>query len=378
MFLHIFKYRLKCLLRDKEVVFWTMFFPLILATLFMLAFSNLTAHDNFNPISIAVIDNDAYNRDAAFKSTLESISEGDDRLFDLSKATEPEASSQLTQGDIKAIILLDPEISLVVNESGISQNIVKIFLDNYSQISSAVSQVLETNPAGLQAVLDNFSEELSLVKEVPISDNSPNIILVYFYSLLAMACMYGAFWGHREVMEIQANLTPLAARINLVPVHKFKTFIASILAALVIQFFELLVLMGYLQFVLGLDFGNRIGYILFTCLIGSIAGITFGSFISSTMKTGEGSKIAVLLGVTMLGSFLAGMMFDKMKYIVATEAPILSYINPVNLLSDAFYALYYFDSFDRYWTNMGYLSIMIVVFSIGTYLVVRRQKYASL
>ena len=41
MFWHNFKYNLKILLRDHALVFWTLAFPLILATFFSLAFSNI-------------------------------------------------------------------------------------------------------------------------------------------------------------------------------------------------------------------------------------------------------------------------------------------------------------------------------------------------
>jgi ABC-2 type transport system permease protein len=33
MFAHIFIYRLKCLLRDKETIFWTLLFPLLFGLL---------------------------------------------------------------------------------------------------------------------------------------------------------------------------------------------------------------------------------------------------------------------------------------------------------------------------------------------------------
>ena len=47
-------------------------------------------------------------------------------------------------------------------------------------------------------------------------------------------------------------------------------------------------------------------------------------------------------------SFLAGLMFVDMKYIIAVKAPFLSYINPAALISDAFYSLYLFDSHSRF------------------------------
>lgn len=80
----------------------------------------------------------------------------------------------------------------------------------------------------------------------------------------------------------------------------------------------------------------------------------------------------------MTGSFLAGMMYQNMKYIVSQNVPLLSYLNPVNLLTDAFYSLYYYDSLDRYFLNIAILSIFAIIFCAGTYLIVRRRKYASL
>ena len=49
MFWHIFRYNLKSDLRDRALVFWTLAFPLILATLFGMAFANLGQTEGFQP-----------------------------------------------------------------------------------------------------------------------------------------------------------------------------------------------------------------------------------------------------------------------------------------------------------------------------------------
>jgi ABC-2 type transport system permease protein len=111
---------------------------------------------------------------------------------------------------------------------------------------------------------------------------------------------------------------------------------------------------------------------------GSVIGISFGAFVSALVPKGEGIKVAIMLAVSMTGSFLAGMMYQDIKYIVAQNVPVLSYLNPVNLLTDAFYSLYYYDTFTRYALNMGILSAFILVFCTVSYLIIRRQKYASI
>ncbi len=378
MFIHIFGYRLRCLLRDKQMVFWTLLFPLILATFFNLAFGKLIDNEKFNPVSIAVVTNEAYGQNPDFKQVLHEVSKGEDRLFNLTEATEEEAGALLTKEKIAAYIILTPDIKMMVRRSGLGQDIVKIFLEQYQQTANAAKNIMTSNPENIQKLTAAISERLQYTREVSMSSAEPNTVLNYFYALIAMAAFYGAFWGLKEVTDIQANLSNRAARVNMAPVHKLKTFLYSLASALLIQYAELLLLLVYLHFGLNIDFGSNVGYVLFTTFVGSATGLTFGAFISAMVKKSEGMKVAVLIGFSMLGSALSGMMYDQLKYIVSQKAPLLSYINPLSLLTDAFYCLYYYDTYSRYWMNIGLLGVFIFLFSAGTYMILRRQKYASL
>jgi len=378
MFIHIFTYRLKCLLRDYEGIFWTMLFPLILATLFNMGFSNLNSAEMFNPINIAVVNNESYRQNQSFKQTLEKVSTGDDRLFNLSVVSREEADEMLKDNHIDGYIIAEQPIKLVVSRSGIKQNIIKSFIDNYMHTFSAISNILEKDPGKLQSLINDIESKVKYSKEVSVTNAEPDNVLIYFYTLIAMACFYGGFLGMGEVSDVQANIKPVAARINTAPVHKLKTFFYSSAASIIIHLTEMLILLAYLVFALKIDFGTKTSYVLLTTFIGSIAGFSFGAFISAIVKKYEGFKVAVIVSVTMLCCFLAGMMYQDMKYIVATKVPILSYLNPVNLLTDAFYALYYYDTLTRFFTNIVILTGFIIVFCSGTYLIIRRQKYASL
>ncbi len=378
MFAHIFLNRLKCLLRDKETIFWTFAFPLALALFFYLALSNIGKGDAFQGIDIAVVNDSRYQEDQYFRTALEEASKGDDRLFNLTLATGDEAKRLLDDNSIKGYIIDGTPMELVVKESGIHQSIIKSFLDNYSQTFGAVETVLKSNPQKYQEVIESLKDRKNYIKEVSGAGGKPDIVVNYFYTLIAMACMYGGFLGMRETTDIQADISPLAARINIAPVHKLKAFLSSMCAALLIHFIEMLSLLAFVRYVLNIDFGPRAGLVLLTTIIGSIAGVFFGAFVSAVVKKSEGIKIAVLIGVSMLGSFLAGMMSTDIKYTISRNAPIISWINPVNLLTDAFYSLYYLDNLYRYALNIGVLSGFTVLFSALIYLIVRRRKYASL
>lgn len=378
MFTHIFRYRLKCLMGNKITLFWTMMFPLLLATFFNLAFSNLTSNERFSPINLAVVDNDAWRNDENFRKVMEEVSTGEDRLFNLTVVSQTDAGKLLDENQVDGILEPGDIIGIIVNRKGINQSILKSFTDNYMQNASAFERILREDPSKLPQLVGLLADRKAYVRESDLPGGEPNYVVNYFYSLFALACFYGGFMGMREITDIQADISSVAARVNVAPVHKLKAFLYSSSASFVVQFSELLILLAYLTLVLRVDFGGKTGYILLTVFIGSVAGLTFGAFISALVKKSENVKLGILISVSMVCSLLAGMMQQSIKYAVSQKAPILSYINPLNLLTDAFYCLYYYDTTSRYFTNMALLAGFILLFGSVTYFIIRRRKYASL
>lgn len=378
MFAHIFKYRLKKLLRTKEMIFWTLAFPLMLAFFFNLAFANLDFNEGFDPIDVALVNSNLPISYSFFTPVIQQVSSGEDRLFNLVTTSLDEAKTLLKEGTIQGYMVEDSTMNLYVKESGVSQNIIRLFLDNLNQTSAVITQVMNDNPEALESVLVSLVDTKQYIKEATSTTAPPTQKLNYFYSLIAMACMYGAFFGSDEVTDIQANITDRAARINLAPIHKMKAFLASSLASYLILSINMMVLLLFVRFALHIDFGDKTTLVVLTTMVGTLVGMSFGSFISSLIKKGENIKVSVIVTVTMAGAFLSGMMFAQMKYIVQNNVPILAYLNPVNLITDSFYSLYYFETLDRYVFNMSILLVMACVFSVATYLVLRRRKYASI
>ena len=106
MFMHIFKYRMKCFLGDKVTLFWTMLFPILLSILFLMAFSNLSNVDSFTGARVAVVNNDAYKSDKMFQETLASVTEkhGDDAPL-LSMELVFRGRNTSEQGKVHGVIL---------------------------------------------------------------------------------------------------------------------------------------------------------------------------------------------------------------------------------------------------------------------------------
>ncbi len=381
MFFHIFAYRLRCILRDRATIFWSSMFPLILATLFGLALSNISATDSFARIPLAVVENDAYRGSPAFREALASAAGGESPLFEITFVpAEADALSRVESGDATGAMVLNAgeEIELHFKSSGLKETIIQSFADTYEQMSDAYRTLLRENPAAFGALLAGDVYRATPMRDKLSGAAYPDNVATYYFALIAMACLYGGFQGLSAISVSQANQSALAARNNLAPVSTLTVSGASLSAAFAVQFALVLLLIAYIKFGIGVSFGNRLFHIVLTSALGTALGICFGALVGALLKKREGTKIAVLLSVSMVLSFLSGLMFGDMKYIVQKHAPILSILNPANLIADGFYSLYYYETLDRYARNMWLLMLFTAILFGAVFLIMRRQKYASL
>lgn len=380
MFTKIFTTRLKMLLRDGETLFWTLLFPIILASFFYMGLSGLRNADSFDPVAIASINDANWQAEdnAAFRETLQDLSTGEDALFTLQELSREEAEESLYENAVTAVIFKEDEIEMLVTQSGFGASIVQSFLNQYRQTTATVTRLISTDPSQAEAILAALSESETYIQNRPVSQSELDPLLGYFYALIGMSCFYGSILGLREVSEIQANQSMVAARVNVSPVHKMKYFLSSALASILVHAIQIILLLLFIQYVLGLDFGNQTLYIVLTCILGSLAGFAYGCFISSVVKASVNAKSGILISSTMLLSFFSGMMYGGMKHLIQTHVPILAYLNPVSLISDALYSLNYFDNYERFGLNMILLAAFTVVFLLLTYVFIRRPRYASI
>ena len=370
---------MKCVLRDREMMFWTLIFPIVLATFFNMAFANLNSHELFSSIPLAVVDNASYQSDTSLQAAFKDISSAEKPLFILHTVSKEKAEEMLKSGEVSGYLDMQDGIHLYFKNSGMNQTMIKSFFDQYLQNTSMVTTIMKTNPTAIQnGLIDALSNQKSPVADNAGSSASPNNTVIYFYTIIAMTCFYGGFMGMKEVNAIQADLSTQAARINVAPTRKMKTFLSSISAATLVQFVSILLLLAYLVFVIKVDFGSQIGFILLLCFSGCVTGVSFGAMLSVLSKGGEGMKTGILIGTTMLLSFLAGMMYVQVKYVVTAAVPALAYLNPVNVITDGFYSLYYYQTYDRFFLNIGILWVFTIIFAAITILRLRRLKYASI
>ena len=120
------------------------------------------------------------------------------------------------------------------------------------------------------------------------------------------------------------------------------------------------------------------GKMLIISLFGSLIGVSIGIFVGSLSKIGEGIRISIILAISMVCSFLSGLMNSSVKDLVEKHAPIINRINPAALISDAFYCINVYADPVRYYRNLITLASMSIVLVLASFLMIRRNRYDNI
>lgn len=377
--MHLFILRLKFLLRNKGNLFWTFLFPLLLGTFFYLGFGNLSEDSTIATMDAYVANEQA---DHPVVNLLKQLTiDEDKRLFDLHTTyTREELDKKLTNQQITGYIdIIEDEIIYHINENGLTQTITKGVLDQFVQSNDLIETVVVSDPTKIPAVTSDLSHPKTFFKGTYSStDAKANRLVIYFYALVSMQAMYGSIWGVGLVRDLQANMSSRAMRVSVSPTHKIKFIIIHFLTALLINFIGGLLLLGYLNYVLGVEFADQLGVIILAILIGSIGGIAFGSVLSALIKGSSNTKEAIISLISTALGFFSGLMSVDIKYMFNKAVPFMKYINPSNLLTDALFSLYYYEEMTKFYMNLSILTFISILLLGATYFLLRGTKYDSI
>lgn len=372
----------KRLLRDKANTFWILCFPIILGTLFNVAFSNMAASEDMSAINVAVIcEDDLYGE--ALKQSIETISEGKDAMLNAIFCDDKKATELLEKKDVVGIIhsgkTAKLSISANMSTESINQSILQAFINEYNMYQDSIAKIMINHPENIENVLSNFESISDFNNEVTISrkqDADP--FSQYFYNLLAMACLYTSMGGVLVATHNQANLSDLGMRKCLSPTHKLKSIVSELIATSTYEFALNFIGFIYVAYVLKVDIASRLPLAILTTFVGCLTGVSLGFFIGSFGQKSQDFKQGMIFVVTMPLCFLSGLMMGNMKIIIQNNCPILNKINPATIITDSFYSLAIYESYDRFIFDIISLLIFVIIFIMAGFLMTRRKKYASL
>jgi len=385
MFAHHFKYTFKTLCKNRSLLFWTFAFPIILALFFHFAFSDIENSEKLECFDIAIVNTEEFKQNEFFQDAFLQLSdeENPERLFQAHYTTEQEAIDLLERDKIVGYFLLkNGESRVVTTTSGVEETILKYVVDEINETSKIVSNLLTVNqdPLFFENIMNHVNELLesdeTYIRDV--SDDHMSYMMIEFYTLIAMTCLYGGTVVMTSINQTLANMSSIGKRVHIAPIKKSKVIFSSVLASYIIELIGVTLLMLFTTLVLKVDFGDNLLFVILLSIVGTFAGLALGLFISVAVKAHENTKAGIIIAVSMAFSILSGMTGVVLKYMIDKNLPFINKVNPASMITDGFYSLYYYDTMDRYIVNIICLFCFAILLLVISFFILRRQKYDSI
>ncbi len=373
-----FWYQIKMMFRNPTGIFWAVVFPVILGGLFYFMFGNIGNAEQFSEIPVGIVE---IQEDNMFVEILMQVETGDGiSMFQTKTYKEKtEAEKALEADEVQGVILLDGgEIELVIKESSIRTSIIQTFVDQYLQNKKLIEETAMTHPERVMGLVENLNGEVQIqMTDIPLKGQDKDPYAQYFYALLAMACLIASSVGVQNGLAIQANLSPVGARRNVAPTKKMKQVLVDFAATLCIYCVLMTGVLAVLVFVYKQEFGSNVGLILLATWVGSFVGLAGGTMFSVVLKGSKSTKEGMSVVFFMVSSFLGGLQWGDITYILEKNCPIVNRINPATLMVNAFKSLSVFGDYRKYAVNLITLLLIGAIFLVISIVKLRRCRYAS-
>lgn len=338
----------KMSLKDKGSLFWSFIYPILLLTLMAVAFSGLQAGQK--PIAVAV------DSGHPFAGALQQID-----ILDVQNVGGDEALNLLRDKDVDGIFRAD--CTLLVRGEGMNETILR-------EIGSELKKAGSVYAAG---------RSLDFTKQyVERGDQKEGMLYVTLSSSLGMFALYGYFAGISIVHHIQANLSPLAARLSTTPVSRLSYVSAGLFSGVAMSSLQTIGLLFYLKWVWKVDYLADPWRTLLLVLAAGFFGIAVGLFLGASNRWPLKAKVPLGISLMLLLSAASGMMGPPLRLFIEKNLPWLNRYNPVNMISRTIYRLNVLESTKEFSENVAIFFVAGVFLCIASLLFMRKRQFKSL
>ena len=318
----------------------------------------------------------AAGKNDPFSEYLETL---DQTWLDIRLMTEEEARDALKNDEVLGIFYGGDEKSLTVGENTVYTSILSQILEIYEKNEALITRIAREHPEHLSDAVAALEAYSSSTETITFDGSSMNNVQNYFFALIAMTCLYGSFMGMYNSVGVQANASALGARLTAGCVKRYKSIAASLLSSWLISFLEVLILLFYMDVVLGdIDLSGREVRILVICAAATLYASSLGMLIGTVGSWSENLKNGIVISVSMACSFAADLMISGVKGAIETYAPVINRINPGALTTDAFYSVLVYNDTEKYFRSLILLTVFGLLLLTAAVLSMRRMRYESI
>lgn len=399
--LHSLKYAFITTVKNKNTFVWTFIFPIALSTFMFLSFGNVYKDELvMNSIPVAV-EEGFEETQISVQNFLEGAKQNNgDPYFVVSVLSKEAAKEALENGDVSAIVTTESLTpTVVVNGNDFKEEIVITAMNEYLKYIKTIDDITadiikngiavesgagvapeEMTPEKLAeaeaAILAKIAEaetDEQFFNETSLAKGPQNVYNNFFYATFAMGCLFACLGAVNLTDKLMPSRTPLSGRLNICGTSKLKMVISQMSVNLLVVFAAQMGAYFYMRLI-GIELTDDILAVAGILLAGASFGISLGVLIGAIPRLGEGSKVGIGVGVTMLISFLADLCTTGIKDSIERNMPIINRISPAALISDSFMTIYVYDDYDRYFRNLITLVAMAVVITTIAIFILSRSR----
>lgn len=267
-------------------------------------------------------------------------------------------SSDVSTSTSSAVSTGAPRIILAPAGSGtgsdasydVNRAILESVATSYLQSEALIEELATHDPVALSdpTTIENALGLSVSVREVSLTHAQPDSMVRFYYALLGMASIFAAHLAGESVWRLQPTSSAAGARRTVSSTSRMRLLIPTIGACWAVSTTFLAIAFGYICLTAHIDFSGREGLCLVGIAAASLLSCGIGALVGALPgRMGSDSRRGILMALTCLLSLFAGLYGEPTMELADTVAhvfPAATWLNPVCLIRDLFYTVYYYDT----------------------------------
>lgn len=232
----------------------------------------------------------------------------------------------------------------------VNRAILESVATSYLQSEALIEELATHNPVALSdpTTIENALGLSVSVREVSLTHAQPDSMVRFYYALLGMASIFAAQLAGESVWHLQPTSSAAGARRTVSSTSRMRLLIPTIGACWAVSTTFLAIAFGYICLTAHIDFSGREGLCLVGIAAASLLSCGIGALVGALPgRMGSDSRRGILMALTCLLSLFAGLYGEPTMELADTVAhvfPAATWLNPVCLIRDLFYTVYYYDT----------------------------------
>ncbi len=360
-------------LRDKQVMVIMIAFPIVLMWILGTAFSGVMGGDslNFENTKIAYYINGEGQRVQSFEEFIKETEKFgmkptkiEDHQEGINNVKETEYACYISFNDD------ENKISLFKNERyNFEATFVEGVFQAFVQKYNVIAEIAKVNPGAIVEVLKEDSKNYVQVKSID-RKKEPRAIDYYGITMTTLIIMYGSMAGAYAINGERTRKT--GSRILTSPIKRYEFFIGKNIGAFASLIFQLLIVIIFSKYVLGVNFGDNPGVVLLIMASEAFMAIALGIGAAFIFKS-ESTAIGILNIMIPLMVFLGGGYVPLGQFNSEVLLNIAK-LSPVRWANETIFKVIYSGNFTDVFTTIAINLIAATVFLIISTLVFRRER----